>query len=320
MQNERTQSVYCQEEKADDRQVDVTMMSPKKMKMPLQTSTNKDKTTEDRFRTSSLRANSCCVHNRCNNNSMVTVTTGCGGINRIMTRSLAISLISISVSCIVSRVTSFQSPRQQTSLSRPSQHYYYTPITTNTNNSPIASASSSLRQSSDASEGTVKSKRSQRKAAQRAKKQRQQSQSTTKSSVNKATSQHPEAILKRQRQKQANSRVSGGSNHTNKRRNHNFAQRAEYLNEGTDNYNFGTQDQLTLTSTTTNNGQTKKANTVHSHQLHSQRVSKLDEKTTADDVVRAIKRAQNLHDIHDIVEIAQFLLKEVGEFSIICVD
>jgi hypothetical protein len=50
------------------------------------------------------------------------------------------------------------------------------------------------------------------------------------------------------------------------------------------------------------------------HTLHSsQGVSKLDDNTTAEDVVRAIKRAQNLHDLHDVAEIAHFLLEQVGE-------
>lgn len=42
--------------------------------------------------------------------------------------------------------------------------------------------------------------------------------------------------------------------------------------------------------------------------------------TTAEDVVRAIKRAQNLHDLHDVREIAHFLLEEVGTlFRVLCV-
>ena len=49
------------------------------------------------------------------------------------------------------------------------------------------------------------------------------------------------------------------------------------------------------------------------HYLHSNRVGKLDGSTTADDVVKAIKRAQNTHDLHDLNEIARFLLDEVGE-------
>lgn len=50
------------------------------------------------------------------------------------------------------------------------------------------------------------------------------------------------------------------------------------------------------------------------HKLHSsQGVTRLDANTSPEDVVRAIKRAQNLHDLYDIKEIAHFLLEEVGE-------
>lgn len=46
--------------------------------------------------------------------------------------------------------------------------------------------------------------------------------------------------------------------------------------------------------------------------LHSTKVSVLCKSTsTADDVVTAIKRAQNKHDVHDIRNIANFLLNEV---------
>ena len=46
--------------------------------------------------------------------------------------------------------------------------------------------------------------------------------------------------------------------------------------------------------------------------LHSTRVSSLCKSTsTADDVITAIKRAQNKHDVHDIRNIANFLLNEV---------
>jgi len=48
--------------------------------------------------------------------------------------------------------------------------------------------------------------------------------------------------------------------------------------------------------------------------LHSTRIPSLSKETsTADDVLKAIKRAQNLHDIHDIRAIARFLLEEVDE-------
>ena len=46
--------------------------------------------------------------------------------------------------------------------------------------------------------------------------------------------------------------------------------------------------------------------------LHSTRIPTLSKETsTADDVLKAIKRAQNLHDGHDIQVIARFLLEEV---------
>lgn len=49
------------------------------------------------------------------------------------------------------------------------------------------------------------------------------------------------------------------------------------------------------------------------HALHSHNVRKLDADTTAEEVVTAIKRAQNTRDLHDVREIGQFLLEEVGE-------
>lgn len=49
------------------------------------------------------------------------------------------------------------------------------------------------------------------------------------------------------------------------------------------------------------------------YELHSQAVSRLTSDSTADDVLRAIKRAQNLHDAEDIRTIEKFLLEEVDE-------
>jgi len=49
------------------------------------------------------------------------------------------------------------------------------------------------------------------------------------------------------------------------------------------------------------------------YDLHSTKISKLTSESTADDVIRAIKRAQNLHDVHDIRNIERFLLEEVDE-------
>jgi len=56
----------------------------------------------------------------------------------------------------------------------------------------------------------------------------------------------------------------------------------------------------------TNNPQKKKR-----YNLNSNHISELTLKSTADDVLKAIKRAQNLHDNHDILNIERFLLEEV---------
>lgn len=49
------------------------------------------------------------------------------------------------------------------------------------------------------------------------------------------------------------------------------------------------------------------------YNLHSTAISSLTKSSTADDVLRAIKRAQNLHDEHDIRNIERFLLEEVDD-------
>ena len=50
------------------------------------------------------------------------------------------------------------------------------------------------------------------------------------------------------------------------------------------------------------------------YKLHSTKVSVLSKsKSTAEDVIVAIKRAQNKHDVHDIRNIAKFLLNEVDD-------
>lgn len=135
------------------------------------------------------------------------------------------------------------------------------------------------------------SKRAQRKAAERSKKQRIAKQN----SGNKATSQHPEAVLKRERQ---------NSPQGNNRRKHNFAERAKFLQEREGKANGS------INGDANGNGESAVV-----HPLHSTAVDKLDiASTTADEVVQAIKRAQNLHDVHDVREIAKFLLEDVGEF------
>ncbi len=58
--------------------------------------------------------------------------------------------------------------------------------------------------------------------------------------------------------------------------------------------------------------QKHKNNEEHRYSLHSRKVSVLcKSQSTADDVVTAIKRAQNRHDVHDIRNIGEFLLNEV---------
>eukprot|EP00804_Cyclotella_cryptica_P017156 CCRYP_003371-RA/>CCRYP_003371-RA protein AED:0.08 eAED:0.08 QI:373/1/1/1/0.8/0.66/6/141/663 len=165
------------------------------------------------------------------------------------------------------------------------------------------SAMLSALEDDDATTASIPSKRSQRKAAERAKKQQQQN--TTDRNTNRSDSNHPEAVLKRQRRQQ--------QQQTNHRRKHNYEERSNFLSSQDDfvttldrsqpltNTNFHPHPQPHLL---------QHSGTVHT--LHSsQGVSKLDDNTTAEDVVRAIKRAQNLHDLHDVAEIAHFLLEQV---------
>ena len=49
------------------------------------------------------------------------------------------------------------------------------------------------------------------------------------------------------------------------------------------------------------------------YKLHSTNVAQLTQESTADDVVRAIKRAQNMHDHHDIRVIEDFLLQDCDQ-------
>lgn len=60
-------------------------------------------------------------------------------------------------------------------------------------------------------------------------------------------------------------------------------------------------------------GQQKNKKSEKKYELHSTAVSRLTSESTADDVLRAIKRAQNLHDVEDIRTIEKFLLEEVDE-------
>jgi hypothetical protein len=146
------------------------------------------------------------------------------------------------------------------------------------------------------------SERSQRKAAQRDRNKVRSTQ--TQINSNKATSQHPDAILKRNRQKKDLQQQQQQQN----RRKHNYAERAIFLQQNDTILNDG---EITDDSTTTSSVET----TVGVRPLHSMAVTKLDKMSTTEDVVKAIKRAQNYHDMHDIREIATFLLEEVGEYT-----
>lgn len=171
--------------------------------------------------------------------------------------------------------------------------------------------------SSSSSAAAKPSERSQRKAAQRARKERTQTQTDS----NKATSRHPDAILKRHRQKEQQQAYG-----KNSRRRHNFEERSEFLQQSEKSYDeFDTNldgarvNQLTNMAIDKHHGQgTGTANPGEAviHPLHSSVVTKLEKSSTTEDVVRAIKRAQNYHDMHDIREIANFLLDEVGEYFI----
>jgi hypothetical protein len=138
------------------------------------------------------------------------------------------------------------------------------------------------------------SERSQRKAAQRDRKVR--TSQTRVNSNNKATSQHPDAILKRNRQQKDQRQQQQN------RRKHNYAERANYL-----------QQNETMLNDGENQGSIIIDDCTSVRPLHSMAVTKLDKMSTTEDVVKAIKRAQNYHDMHDIREIATFLLEEVGE-------
>lgn len=140
------------------------------------------------------------------------------------------------------------------------------------------------------------SERSQRKAAQRDRKVRTQTQVNS----NKATSQHPDAILKRNRQKmdQLQQQI---------RR----TERVDYYLQ----QNETMEPPRTETQSIADDFTTSIVETTDDiRPLHSMAVTKLDKMSTTADVVKAIKRAQNYHDMHDIREIATFLLEEVGEY------
>ena len=92
----------------------------------------------------------------------------------------------------------------------------------------------------------------------------------------------PERKAKERKRKQERARQR------NQRRKHNFNQRKDIL-EGRRDPGEGRYD------------------------LHSSAINRLTPESTADDVIRAIKRAQNLHDAHDLRAIERFLLEQTDE-------
>jgi GTP-binding protein EngB required for normal cell division len=81
-----------------------------------------------------------------------------------------------------------------------------------------------------------------------------------------------------------NNNNNNNSNNNNKRRKHNYAERRRIL-------------------------QAQKQPFETKFELHSQRIPELTiEATTTEDVLRSIKRAQNMHDVHDLRIIAEFLI------------
>lgn len=61
------------------------------------------------------------------------------------------------------------------------------------------------------------------------------------------------------------------------------------------------------------NDSQKRSQARAKYNLHSNAVSELSTDSGPDDVIRAIKRAQKMHDDHDIAVIANFLLEECDE-------
>ena len=77
--------------------------------------------------------------------------------------------------------------------------------------------------------------------------------------------------------------------------------------------NTGGGNRKNSSNNNNDNDDSKRKEDAKNYKLHSQAVSVLTSESTADDVMRAIKRAQNLQDEEDIRTIENFLLKEVDE-------
>ena len=118
-----------------------------------------------------------------------------------------------------------------------------------------------------------------------------ESSSAVQNSSDNQKRSRPERKAAERERKQQN-QVSTEENKINQRRKHNYKQR----------------ETLLLSKDKTNVQPNKK-----SYHLHSTHVSVLNANSTANEVLTAIKRAQNLHDVHDIRNIERFLLEEVDE-------
>lgn len=92
----------------------------------------------------------------------------------------------------------------------------------------------------------------------------------------------PERKALERQKKQNNAQKS------NQRRKHNFAERMQILEK-------------------------KKRGASGNYDLNSNAISALTASSTPDDVTRAIKRAQNLHDVQDLATIERFLLEQTDE-------
>jgi hypothetical protein len=94
------------------------------------------------------------------------------------------------------------------------------------------------------------------------------------------------ALERENKQRRKDEQEGNYNNKAKSRRKHNYKERSKFL---------ATEDD------------------EEGYNLHSNRISTLSQESTADDVIKAIKRAQNLHDAHDLRIIENFLLEEVDE-------
>lgn len=153
----------------------------------------------------------------------------------------------------------------------------------------LSSVSLSAAQSSTSSSSSANSpkpSRSERKALERERKQRNRTPWVSSSSSSSPSVSHGN-----------DDQVYIETNNANvtHRRNHSLKQR-ETIPSAKNKKNSNTDRNIHTT-----------------YPLHSKHISGLTIHSTANDVLIAIKRAQNLHDVHDIRNIQRFLLEQVDE-------